>query len=94
MVGPPDQRNPMHRSLIAAIALVTLIVPFANAQDDHLECFRIKDPINLKGIVDLESSQLGLDAGCRIQKAKYTTASRRRRPSSQSRMSETLWDLE
>jgi hypothetical protein len=54
-----------------AIALVALIVPFADAQDGHLECFKIKDALNLKGIVDLESPQLGVDAGCRIQKAKY-----------------------
>lgn len=36
---------------------------------DHLECFKIKDPQSLKGIVDLDSAQFGLDAGCKITKA-------------------------
>lgn len=37
---------------------------------DHLECYKIKDPLRLKGIVDLDSPQFGQDAGCKISKAK------------------------
>ncbi len=36
---------------------------------DHLKCYKIKDPQKLKGIVDLEGPQFGLEAGCRIKKA-------------------------
>lgn len=37
---------------------------------DHLKCYKIKDPTKLKGIVDLDSPQFDLEAGCKIGKAK------------------------
>jgi hypothetical protein len=37
---------------------------------DHLQCYKIKDPVALKGVVDLDSPQLGAAAGCRVSKAK------------------------
>lgn len=37
---------------------------------DHLKCYVIKDPNKLKGFVDMESPQFGLEAGCKIRKAK------------------------
>ncbi len=37
--------------------------------DDHLKCYKVTDPLALKGIVDLNSPQFGLEAGCKIKKA-------------------------
>ena len=37
---------------------------------DHFECYQIKTKEKLKGIVDLEGPQFGVDAGCKIGKAK------------------------
>ena len=37
---------------------------------DHLKCYKIKDPNKLRGIVDLNSPQFGLEAGCRIAKTR------------------------
>lgn len=37
---------------------------------DHLKCYKIKDPNKLKGIVDLNGPQFGLEAGCRIAKTR------------------------
>jgi hypothetical protein len=37
---------------------------------DHLKCYKIKDPQKLKGIVDLDGPQFGLEANCKISKAK------------------------
>jgi hypothetical protein len=37
---------------------------------DHLECYKVSDPLKLVGIVDLSSPQFGLQPGCKIGKAK------------------------
>jgi len=37
---------------------------------DHLKCYKIKDPLQLQGIVDLDSPQFGVEAGCKIGRAK------------------------
>jgi hypothetical protein len=37
---------------------------------DHLKCYKVKDPTKLRGKVDLDSPQFGLEAGCTIKKAK------------------------
>lgn len=57
-------------SLTIALTVTAFAVP-ASAQDDHLQCFKIRDPIRLKGLVDLDSPQLGLDEDCKIRKAKF-----------------------
>ncbi len=36
---------------------------------DHLQCFKIKDPVKLKGVVDLQNTFV-LDEGCKVGKAK------------------------
>lgn len=43
----------------------------AQAQtDDHLKCYKIKDDVKLKGTLDLDGKQFGLEQGCKISKAK------------------------
>src|SRR5438874_843507 len=58
---------------LLALGLATLLSPrMSHGQSvaDHLECFRIKDPVNLKGVVDLDSPQFGPDSGCKIMRAQ------------------------
>jgi hypothetical protein len=50
----------------AASALAQPFTPLA----DHLKCYKVKDPLKLVGVVDLDSPQLGLEQGCKIGKAK------------------------
>lgn len=58
-------------SPIATCLLTLTPIAVANAQvADHLECFKLKDSVRLKGIVDLESD-LGVDEGCQIKRARY-----------------------
>ncbi len=38
--------------------------------DDHLKCYKVKDPLQLSGIVDLDSPQFGLEPHCKISKPK------------------------
>jgi hypothetical protein len=38
---------------------------------DHLQCYRITDPVKLKAVVDLDSPQLGIAQGCRVSRAKW-----------------------
>lgn len=53
-----------------AIGILLLLASTASAQvADHLQCFKIKDPVVLKGVVDLDSPQLGVAAGCKVSKA-------------------------
>jgi len=47
-----------------------LAVPAHPQVDDHLECFKISDQLRLKGIVNLDSPQVGSELGCKIGKAK------------------------
>jgi hypothetical protein len=57
----------------AIVALVALLGWFANASaaTDHLKCFKVKDPLKLAGVADLDSPQLGgLDAGCTVSRTK------------------------
>ncbi len=41
---------------------------------DHLECYRVQDPLKLVAVVDL-NTRLGLDAGCRVSAAELFCAS-------------------
>jgi hypothetical protein len=56
---------------LATVALVFGVAGLGAAQvDDHLKCYKIKDDIKLKGLVDLDSKQFGLEPGCKIGNAK------------------------
>ena len=49
-----------------------LIAGSVQAQtEDHLKCYRIKGDIKLKGLVNIETAQFGLDPDCKITKAKF-----------------------
>jgi len=55
---------------VAAAGLLAGLATTASGQD-HEKCYKIKDPIKLKGIVDLTTPAFGLEPGCKIGKAKY-----------------------
>lgn len=57
-------------SVIFALAVVSAAAGDADAQSD-LRCFKVKDPLALKGIVDFESAQVGLEQGCSIKKGAF-----------------------
>jgi hypothetical protein len=57
-----------------AAALAATLVPAAAGPAvaqlrDHLQCYRVRDPIPLQGVVDIDSLK-GLHPGCRLGKAK------------------------
>ena len=61
----------MSRLLLVALTLLFLHAGPAHAQvADHLKCYKVKDPLKLRGTVDLDTPQFGVDPGCRISKAK------------------------
>jgi hypothetical protein len=58
-------------SLIVSVSVATLLAAAAGrAQeaaaviDDHLECYKIMDPLKLAASVDLNSPQFGVDQNC------------------------------
>ncbi len=60
-----------HRIAFIVAWAVLLGSPLASAQPaDHLQCFKIKDPIKLKGVVALDAREYGLDPACKISKAR------------------------
>lgn len=59
-------------AIIATLLLSLILAAPGHAQiADHLNCYQIKDPLNLAGVVDLDSPQLGVEAGCKVSRAKY-----------------------
>jgi hypothetical protein len=59
---------------LGAGALLAMPCTSARAQEatsDHLQCFKVKDPVNLKATVDLSSPQFGPYAGCTVSKAQF-----------------------
>ncbi len=61
--------------LIGLVLGAALIAGSVQAQtDDHLKCYQIKGDLKLKGLVDINTPQFGLDPGCKITKAKFFCA--------------------
>ena len=61
----------MWRQTASAVAVVLSFAASASSQvDDHLKCYKIKDPIVLVGVVDLDTPQFGPESGCTVSKAK------------------------
>ena len=57
---------------VASAALSVVLMSYtAHAQTaDHLKCYKIKDPVKLKGIVDITTPQFPPELGCKVSKAK------------------------
>ena len=54
----------------AVLLMVTLAAPVSAQVPDHLKCYKIKDPVRLAAVVDLDSPQFGLEAGCEVKAAQ------------------------
>jgi hypothetical protein len=63
-------------SRLAPILLAGLAMGLCGpAPYDHLECFKVKDPIKLKGLLNVTSDAFGFDPECKVGKAKlYCTS--------------------
>lgn len=61
--------KPLPAALIAALTLGAS----AGAQPvaDHLKCYKVKDPLKLAGLADMDTPQFLADPGCNISKAKW-----------------------
>ena len=60
-------------TLVVGFVAGVLFVTAAGAQPaatDHLKCYKVKDSLKLAALVDLNSPQLGLEAGCKVSAAK------------------------
>jgi hypothetical protein len=56
---------------LAPVLLGSLAIGLCGpATYDQLQCFKIKDPLKLKGVVDVRAVKFGLDPGCKIGKPK------------------------
>jgi hypothetical protein len=66
--------NATQRSLIVSISAVALLAVAADRAPaqipDHLECYKIRDPLALQATVTLDSPQFGLDPNCKVGRAK------------------------
>ncbi|MBI5506171.1 MAG: hypothetical protein HY899_15355 [Deltaproteobacteria bacterium] len=51
------------------VVLVAVASTAAAATADHLKCYKIKDPVAIAAVVDLNSVQFGLESGCKVSKA-------------------------
>jgi hypothetical protein len=41
---------------------------------DHLKCYKVRDPLQLSGTVDLDSPQFGAEQGCKIVRGTLAAA--------------------
>lgn len=58
-------------TFVATILGLALAAPaLTQTPTDHLQCYKVADPTKLKGILDIDSPQLGLTTGCKISNAK------------------------
>jgi len=55
--------------LLAALPLL-LALPAGAQVADHLTCYKVRDPLKLRGVVDLDVPQFGGVSGCAISSAK------------------------
>jgi hypothetical protein len=62
--------SPIARPFAVTVLLLTLAAPGGAQVSDHLKCYKVKDALALKGTVDLDTPQFGLDPGCKISRAK------------------------
>ena len=55
--------------VFCATTLVLTLAGAASAQssNDHMKCSRVTDRDGVSAVVDLETAQLGLDAGCKVK---------------------------
>jgi hypothetical protein len=52
--------------------MIVATVTGAGAQvPDQLRCYKIKDPLKLKGVADFNSQQLGLEPGCTLKRGAF-----------------------
>lgn len=58
--------RPITRLPVLGLVLAATSAPAQVA--DHLQCFKLKDPVALKAVADFDSAQLGLAAGCKVSK--------------------------
>src|SRR5262245_28404815 len=57
---------------LAAAALLLGAVVTAHAQPfNHEQCYKIKDPIKLDGIMDMDAPLYNVEPGCKVGKAKF-----------------------
>jgi len=60
----------IRRSTLVLVIVAT--VTGAGAQvPDQLRCYKIKDPLKLKGVADFNSQQLGLEPGCTLKRGAF-----------------------
>lgn len=56
--------------VLVPILSIALLAPSAWGQPGDLECYKIKDPLRVKGLVDIDTTRFGRHAGCKISPAK------------------------
>src|SRR5262249_41376055 len=61
---------PVSRYLLAVAFCVTSATRAPAQVSDHLRCYKVKDPVKLKGTVDLNTAQFGPETGCSISRAE------------------------
>ena len=43
----------------------------AHALHDHLKCFKMQDPLGLRGVVDIDAAPVAAPHGCKLGKGRY-----------------------
>src|SRR5689334_11539796 len=57
-------------SLVTTAILLTFVHSSAAVTTDDLRCFKVKDPLKLKGVADVASAQAA-EAGCKLKASAF-----------------------
>ncbi|HEY2772450.1 MAG TPA: hypothetical protein VGK20_00225 [Candidatus Binatia bacterium] len=57
------------RSIAIAITCIAAVPAAAQYRDDHLTCYKVHDPVTVKGTADIDTAAFGLAPGCTVSKA-------------------------
>lgn len=59
------------RGAVMVMLVTAIFAAPAHALHDHLKCFKMLDPLALRGVVDIDAAPVATPAGCKLGKGRY-----------------------
>jgi hypothetical protein len=63
-----EQTRRAGRYFVTSVVAVGWAALAAAQVPDHLQCYKVRDPLKLRGVVDLDTAQFGAETGCSVSR--------------------------